>query len=445
MQRSRATDSELRRRTAGTAPPSPGARPARRIFPSFGRPVTGAKIVPRQALRSVAAALLALPLALGAVHPTDAQSPPGTEGDDAAQEILLQATLRPGDDARLELRLIRITLEPNGRSPWHAHPGLEFGVLEAGQLLVEVNGQAIRRGADPDAEGEAVEPATVVKLVAGDRIAYAPGTEMTFRNPGPGATSLLAATILPVGPDAPPGAVYVDGPPTEQDLAGVSSQILGVATLDAARFSESTAAVVLERLAPTGGEAVPAFAGPVLLAVDQGTIVGELVEGSAVVASTGAAATDSGRFEVGPGDAIFFPGGMAATAPLGGEGEAVLLRLGLVPLADDNLAIAAVAEADQSPTPAGSADSADGANDPSPESPPIFAPGTEVVVAVDEARLRAEPSVEGALVAALERGRLLLVVGQPVAADGYDWYPVEDQTDLSTGFVAGELLALEDE
>ncbi len=396
----------------------------------------------RPAMGGLGALLLLLPLLLWPLFPAGTRSAPGRETGQAGRETLLQATLRLAEDVQLELRLLRITLAPNGRSPWHAHSGLEFGVLETGQLLVQVDGPAIRRGADPGAEGAAIAEGDEVALSAGDRIAYGPGTDMTFRNPGSDPAVLLAATVLPVGADVPPGVVYRDGPPSPEDNDGVSSQILGDATIDAGRFSDAAIAVVLERLTAAGGEALPAFAGPVLLAVDQGGLTGELVEGSAAVVSAQGGETDAPRFALGPGEALFFPEGMAATAPLGGNGGAVFFRLGLVPLEQD---VVVIAGARETAAPGASTESGDagtaGAEDRAGSAAP-FAPGSTVVVAVDEARLRAEPATDAALVAALERDRRLLVVGPPVAADGHDWYPVEDLADPSlSGYVAGDLLA----
>jgi len=369
----------------------------------------------RRRLRGIGLAVLA---ALATVGTTAGQGTPVPDaGPRAVDEgTLLQASLeRPGETA-LQLQLLRITLDPGGRSPWHAHPGIEFGVVEDGTLVVGTRGRAVRRLAGEEATEE-LPAESEVELAGGDRIAYAPGTEMTFTNPGPGQTTLLAATVLPAGPGAPPGAVFRGGEPTADEVGGVRSRILAEAVVEPDDFMAARGAVVLERLVVAGGESVPAFVGPVLLVVEAGSLAGQ-IEAEAPATRDGAtpAAGGAEAFALGPGEAIFFPNGMAETPPLGGEGEAVLLRFGVVPLPDD--------EAD------GTTPAADG-----------FAPDSTVRVAVAEARLRAEPSVNGAVLAGLARGRTLVVTGEPVEADGFRWYPVEDPADPTVaGYVAAELL-----
>lgn len=377
--------------------------------------------------------LLAAMLAAG---PLGAQPEPGTatagtetESESESEEdrrTLLQATLARPEATPLELRLLRITLEPGGTSPWHAHPGLEFGVVESGTLLVETRGPAVvRRAADDAAPTSEVPAETAVELAVGDRIAYAPGTEMTFRNAGSAAAVLLVGTVLPAGPDAPPGVVFADGPPAAEEVGGVRSQQLAAAVIEQADFPGSRGVVVLERLAVDAGESVPAFAGPVVLALDAGTLEGEFVADPAATPApgSGSAATpsaDGTAFRLGPGESLYLPAGMAATAPLGGEGEASLLRFGIVAVAAD-------------PDP--------GMASPSPAPNPSADESRIVRVAVAEARLRAEPSAEATVLAGLEAGRELVVTGPPVDADGLVWYPVADAADPTiAGFVAADLL-----
>ncbi len=165
------------------------------------------------------------------------------------REVLLRATLERRTDDPLSLLLLRITLEPGAVSPLHTHPGLEFGVVESGSLAVRVGGRAVLRPADAaaDQESDVLPLREEVILGPGDRIAYAPGTPLTFRNPGSERTTLLAATVLPAGPDAPPAAVYAAGPPSAEEVAGVRSQILGEAIVPSA--PPGRGAATLERFA----------------------------------------------------------------------------------------------------------------------------------------------------------------------------------------------------
>lgn len=337
-----------------------------------------------------------------------------------AQETLLRATLERTSTDPVGLQLLRITLEPGGRSALHTHPGLEFGVVETGRLTVLVTGTAVLLPAGARAAGasEPVPPGVEVTLEPGDRIAYATGTGMTFRNPGPGRTTLLAATVLPAGPDAPPGAVYPAGTPSAAEAAGVESRILGEAIASA--LPEGRGEITLERLTVRSGEVVPGFAGPVLVAVERGGLTVAVLAGEAETPDATSAATPSrggdARFDLTAGQAIFLPDGVAETPPLGGDGEAVLLRLGIVGLAGSTTRDAG--SADDAPT------------------------GSRLVVAVAEARLRDAPSLAADVLAGIGQGQILIATGPPETDEtGRLWYPVTVEADSAlSGYVAAELV-----
>ena len=61
------------------------------------------------------------------------------------------------------------------------------------------------------------------------------------------------------------------------------------------------------------------------------------------------------------------------------------------------------------------------------------------VVATDGLNLRADASTAAEVLMVLPEGASATVVGGPVAADGYTWYPVD--TNAGSGWVAGEYLA----
>jgi quercetin dioxygenase-like cupin family protein len=197
------------------------------------------------------------------------------ETDTGLRDVLLQALLEDTGGQAIELRILRMTLQPGARSPWHAHPGLEFGVVEAGTLRVQVSGEAVLRPADaaPDAESQIVPENLDLSLSPGDRVAYAPGTEMTFENPGPEPAVLLAATVFPTGEGAPPSASFRGGPPSPEQNEGIQSVILGQAIVDAA---PPGSVVVFERLEVDAGDNVAAFPGPVLMAMEEGTVAGSV-------------------------------------------------------------------------------------------------------------------------------------------------------------------------
>jgi mannose-6-phosphate isomerase-like protein (cupin superfamily) len=373
--------------------------------------------------------LLLAPIAvlLGAPAFARAQSaatPVGTPAALPTEGTLLQATLERTSTEPIGLQLIRITLEPGGRSALHTHPGPEFGVVEEGRLTVLVTGTAVLlpAGARGEAASEPVPPGVEVTLGAGDRIAYATGTGMTFRNPGPGRTTLLAATVLPAGPDAPPGAVYPAGTPSAAEAAGVESRILGEAIVEA--LPEGRGEITLERLTVRSGEPVPGFAGPVLVAVERGGLTVAVLEGEADAPDAASPATpgagESTAFDLVAGQAIFLPEGVAETPPRGGDGEAVLLRLGIVGLGESTTGDA------ESPVEEVSA-------------------GTRLVVSVPEARLRTAPSLAADVLAGIGQGEVLIATG-PSETDetGQVWYPVAVEADPAlVGYVAAELVVPE--
>ena len=79
-----------------------------------------------------------------------------------------------------------------------------------------------------------------------------------------------------------------------------------------------------------------------------------------------------------------------------------------------------------------------------PVAPPgVIGPGARVIVQTPGgagANIRAEPTVAGAVVNALDDGSPLTITGASRDADGYTWWPV--QGDGFTGWVAGSLIAL---
>lgn len=393
----------------------------------------------------------------------------GTPGasSGAGRDLLLQATLERDADGPTSLRLLRITLEDGGRSALHTHPGVEFGVVESGRLVVKVTGRAVTLPAEAgSAAGSEVVPEGVeVTLGPGDRIAYAAGTAMTFRNPGPEPTILLVATVLPAGPEAPPGAVYPGGTPTAEDAAGVTSQILGDAVAE--RLPSGRSAITLERLELAAGSGLPGYAGPVLVAVERGGLSGSVMrdeEARGGDEGESGATPAAESFRLVAGEAIFLAEGMAETPPLGGEGEVVLLRLGVIGLPEETETDADEAEA-AAATDDTAEDDAEAAETPEAEADPEeideeatveaadaadptgIGDGARVVVAVAEARLRAAPTVEADVVAGLAEGQALTVVGPAEEdAEGRVWLPVEVEDEPGVGgFVAAELVVPEEE
>lgn len=359
------------------------------------------------------------------IGPASAQeaTPPGTQL--AGRDILLQATIADLPPSAVTLELIRITLAPGAVSQSHTHPGPEFGIVGAGTLTVRVESPAILLpAASATAEGSLATPVGEdFTLNQGDRIAYPAETVLTFRNAGDESVSLLAITILPAGPDAPPGVTWTDGTPGPDNAAGITSELLGSAVVT--ELPTAPVAVTLDRLALSAGDRISAYPGPALVAVEEGTLTGSVVEGAVEIARAGtgsgeANATPSAEFAIAPGEALFFPRGMSETPPLSGGGSLTLLRLGLLELPE-----AAAPEDDvAAPDPSG------------------IQEGATVVVTFEDVNLRSAPSTASVTIAVVQPGQVFVITGPAVEAEGRLWWPVSDPNDPTlTGFVAAEFIA----
>jgi mannose-6-phosphate isomerase-like protein (cupin superfamily) len=399
-----------------------------------------------------------------------AATPPAGAPAGAAplSETLFQATLETLPRPPAFIRIVRITLQPGARVPAHTHPGPEFGRVESGTLTIETGGQAVF--AQPGPDGAPQQPRVTpvdepFPLPAGGQIVFPASVPFTFSNQGQEPAVFLAAVVLPAGSQRPPGAQWVDGTPGPSDLRGVSSLILGDAI--ASGWPTPPHTIVLDRLALAPGEPIPGRGGPVMLSVELGSFAFQLVEGDFQVSSGGTLpqtnATPGVAYILGPGDAVFFPGGISEVPRAEGEGVLVLLRLSVLP----SRAPAAGTPTAETPAPAATQPAATqpaatqpaATQPPATTAPPVatqpaptpaappadqprFAVGATVTVTEPGVRLRDAPSTEGGVVAELEQGRQLTVTGAPQQGDDITWYPVEATDDPAVaGFIAEDFLA----
>lgn len=363
----------------------------------------------------VVAGLILGPMSQGRAQ--EGAAPPSTPagGDERppGRELLLQAAIERLPEAPALVRLTRLTFASLGLTTEAGRPGPTFVLIESGNLTIEADDPAIVLAADGDDEPAPVTG--IVSLGPGDRLAVPADTAYTMRHDGGAPAVTLVAVILPAGEgDAAPAADIAP------DARGLTVQPLGegVATV----LPPDRAAVTLERFVLTTGLGVPSYPGPVLVAVEAGGFASTLDAGDIQLAPGGRAAVQptvapGQAFAVETGDAVFFPEGMEATPPLTGDGDLVLLRLGILPL------------------PAASSPAGATGDD-------VFAVGATVVVTTPGLRLRATPMTDGAILAELAAGQLLIVTGPPATGGGLVWYPVQDPTNPAvTGFVAADFVA----
>ncbi|MBA3414535.1 MAG: hypothetical protein H0U10_04825, partial [Chloroflexia bacterium] len=185
--------------------------------------------------------------------------------------------------------------------------------MESGTATTQTEGPAVllRSGAGGNQEPLDLLPTEPDVLAAGDRLALPAGTAFSLRTEDRPAAVLIAE----VTPPSPGGdAVPVGNPATgETGRNGVTVQVLGEAT--ARDLPEGAAAVTLERFTLTAGFGLPGYAGPVLVAVEEGGFASTLEAGDVQVSQGGQAGSRppvevSGSVAVRAGDALFFDDGM---------------------------------------------------------------------------------------------------------------------------------------
>lgn len=368
------------------------------------------------------------------------------EGDDAdvsGRELLLQATLGEVPEPPVLLRLTRTTLEPGASSTTLVSPGPEFGLVETGNLIILVGGDAVvlPAGGAAGTESRRIPTGGGAELATGDRVAYLADTPRTYRNAGRQPASLLTVTILPASGAEPTVLPGPDGTPLPEDVSVADSRVLGEAEVEALPAGRS--ALTIERFTLSDGDGIVAYPGPVLVAIEEGAFSSSLNQGEVRVfrgddPGAGADATQGATFSVGAGDALFFPDGMAETPPLEGEGRLILLRVGILGVGEASATGAAEATAEPTAEVTVEATAAETATAATIEE------GTTVVVIEDGVNLRAGPATDAEIAAELPSGYVLVVTGEAVAGDGLTWYPVQDPIDGQEGFIAADLVAPEE-
>lgn len=411
-----------------------------------------------------------------------------------AQETAISATVpSPGEiqlrtvphampAAPASMRLLRIRVVSGGKIPLNTHPGPEYFAIEAGTLTVRVNGKAsiIRNGATT---AETAPTSKDFTLTVGDQILFEAECQLQYSNVGKDPVAILAAVILPIGHQHPPGITYVNGTPGANDIAGVSFQVLGDGVADT---MPKTASFIIDRQILAPEAAIPASPYPSMLVMEAGTLNFTVNSGDVEVSTLTnpglqPPATQGSSFHVVEGDALFFPHGMTEAARPSGSGTLVLLRASIVaapnagtPIPNDPLTgkitvNAAGAASSPAPAPAttttptpqatqGAQPTATPAQStataPAPTATPTqaataaptatkpagIAVGATVTVTENSVNLRDQPATSGNVVESLTQGQQLTVIGGPQTADGYTWWQVQDPATGTSGWVAADFL-----
>lgn len=350
-------------------------------------------------------ATIAVAGARGDLAATPAAERPSLPG----RRLLLQSVVARLPSGPLTIRLERVGLVPTAVLRRGAVAGPMFVVVETGEVVARSDMPAVRSPASAGSANESVGPGTDMVLGPGDRVSLGDAATLDLRNDGDAEAAILVASIEPATGEARSGG---SGQGNVGASPGVIVRPLGQGVV--AEVGEPVL-VTLERFALAAGTGLPAYPGPVMLAVEAGAFATRLGDGTVGVSRAGAVARPQpagARFEVRAGDALVFPDGAAATPALAGDGGLTVLRFGFLPIPTT-----------ATPTPA-----------------TVFAEGTVVAAAVPGLRVRAAPSTTAAIVAELAAGEPIAIVGPPVEAEGRRWYPVVVGATGVTGFVAAEFL-----
>jgi len=429
----------------------------------------------RKTLFPVALVMVMVAGLLGAIRPVSVTA------QDAASAPLVQVPLEPGElpIAPAFVRLLRITMEPDSLSPLHTHPGPEFNLVESGTVRVLVQGKALLQRAAVDGEAQAAELAPdneEIVLRRGDLITYVPGTALTFRNTGTVPAVMLAGVVLPAGSNHPPGLQWVGEQPSEADLRGVTSEVLGdgiATTLPTGNTTWSVEEVTLD-----AGQPLPATSDVTLYSLIDGlfdfTIQSGSVQVSRIAEPGPRPESPAGTaVSLAPGDAVFFPNGVEESARADASGSATFYRLTIVGAAPEAtgatpvpatqpggepavIAIAATAAPTPTATPTEEATPAPEATEtataettPTEEAteaaPTELASGVIAVSNDSGVRVRDQPTTNSNIINALDEGTRVRITGESVEADGFVWWPIEGVDDPSiVGWVAGDFLDVDE-
>jgi hypothetical protein len=198
--------------------------------------------------------------------------------------------------------------------------------------------------------------------------------------------------------------------------------------------------LTIERLALAPMEPIPGDPQTTILAVESGSVTFALMVGDAQISSSlnpgrTVEATPTASYLLLPGDALFFPNGMAVASRTSDGAALTLLRMSLAPVSAPSnetatapSAIVVGPPATPVPQPA------------TPAAPLTIEPGTIVVVSEDGLRLRDAPSTSGNVLATLAAGQQLQVTGPPVQGGDTTWVPVFDANTGLQGYVAADFV-----
>jgi len=403
--------------------------------------------------RKIVASLAVLTLLLGSGFGTLT-----SRAQEPATKTVLGFTLEAGalPDTPSFVRLLRITLEPGAQSPLHTHPGPEFQLLESGTLRVMVDGSGLIRRSPKDGVEQPVEALpngeeTIVRR--GDQVAFLPGTAMTFRNTGSKPATILAAVMLPAGAQRPPGLVWVERQPTDEELAGVTSEILGDGVAYALPTGPSFFNV--ETVTLGAGEALPASDVPVMYSLISGVLEFSIDSGFVQVSRIAEPGprpdSEVGTaVALGIGDAAYFPYGLTESARAEVSGPATFYRVTIVddPAVADNPAPMVLAEdpatitiadtpaPEVTPTPAATEETE------ATVEPGTIGPGATAVVSEAGVRVRDNPGTSTNVITSLEAGVQVTITGESQEVDGIVWWPIATTDGAVVGWIAADFLAL---
>lgn len=351
---------------------------------------------------------------------------------------LMSADFDPMVPAPMTLRLLRITLEPGASTPMHTHPGPEFDLIEQGELTIETRGDAPVRRASGTPESSTGDAIT---LGEGDWIMFPPETGMYYINNTEDDVVMLSAVVLPIGDAYPESITYLDGQPSQDAFAGVSFKVLGDGLLS--ELPEGSAMIAVNSLMIPAGAPIPESEGAAMYSAVSGNFSFTVDAGEAQISrselrSLQRPAVPGTSFSLAEGDAAFFPYGVDAIERGEEYGDLELLSLEILPSSNIEGTAASLTSIE------GDGTIAEGTGSQSEQSESAgdgtTASGMTATVNSDYVNLRTDPSTSGEIVAQLNAGVEVQVIGGPTEAEDYTWYQIQVAETGEEGWIVDQYL-----
>ena len=299
----------------------------------------------------------------------------------------------------------------------------------------------------------------------GDQVLYPIGSPQSFVNNQDDSNTVILTRRHPAGGQRGTPRIDVGWRHTGTERAGGLELGHPRGRRGHPAANRPAAALRIERMILEPGESIPESTVPTMISLEDGRFDFTTVSGDTQVSRTATpgpqdpAALDE-EFSLAPGDAAFFPTGMAEVERPDEDGQISFLRMTIVPIEAigdgprrpparwqarspraAELAVIEITERrsrPRLPPKRPKTRPTDEAEAPAGE----LAVGATVAVTEAEVRLRDAPTVNSNIVTGLDQGAEFTITEGPIEADGLVWWGVQSTADPAiVGYIAGDFIA----